>query len=386
MSRTPTKPGQEESDGAGLRTSRRTFIGSAGASAAGIGVVGTFGSPRPALAEPADPPDWLEDADHLPDARLFRLVKRAFLLDPQLTYMNVGTTGSMPRHVLKAYGENNRLVARNPRENLGGSGEMREALAPQFGCNADEIVICENTTAGMCFSLNGLTLGAGDAIITTNHEHSAGRAPMALLRDRRGVEIVEVVLPVGATHTAQDYVDLFSAAIVQARSSGFTPKLLLFSAPTYVTGTMLPVRRLADLAISEGIHTLVDGAHATGMFNLDFHALGVDFFAASGHKWQCGPGGTGIWYIRNQNESNPLPLPNFYPTYRPPTARVIPFPYQTAVVSRLRTTMSPASINRTAIRTIPPTARWWIPATSGPRSGASASRTTSSTSATTASS
>jgi isopenicillin-N epimerase len=312
VTRTPTKP---DGDGAALRTSRRAFIGSAGAGAAGIGIVGAFGAPRPALAEPADLPDWLEGADHLPDARLFKLVKRAFLLDPQLTYMNVGTTGSMPRHVLKAYGENSRLVARDPRENLGGSGAMREALAPQFGCNPDEIVISENTTAGMCFTLNGLTLGAGDAIITTNHEHSAGRAPMALLRDRRGVEIIEVVLPVGATHTAQDYVDLFSAAIVQARSSGFTPKLLLFSAPTYVTGTMLPIRPLADLAISEGIHTLVDGAHATGMFNLDFHALGVDFFAASGHKWQCGPGGTGIWYIRNQNESSPLPLPNFYPTF-----------------------------------------------------------------------
>jgi isopenicillin-N epimerase len=210
-----------------------------------------------------------------------------------------------------------RLVARNPRENLGGSAAMREALAPQFGCNVDEIVISENTTAGMCFTLNGVTLGmeAGDAIITTNHEHSAGRAPMALLPDRRGVEIIPVTLPVGGSQTAQDYVDLFAAAITSARSSGLVPKMLLFSAPTYVTGTMLPIRPLADLAISEGIYTLVDGAHATGMFNLDCHALGVDFFAASGHKWQCGPGGTGIWYIRNQTDSNPLPLPNFYPTY-----------------------------------------------------------------------
>lgn len=71
---------------------------------------------------------------------------------------------------------------------------------------------------------------------------------------------------------------------------------------------------LSDLAISEGIHTLVDCAHATGMFDLDFHALGADFIAVSGHKWQCGPGGTGIWYIRNQTESNPPLLPNFYPT------------------------------------------------------------------------
>jgi isopenicillin-N epimerase len=317
MTRTSSEAGRSEGEQAGMLTSRRAFLGSAGAGAAGLGAVGALGMPRAAVAAPSGLPNWLDGADHIPDARLFRLVKKAFVLDPQVTYMNVGTTGSTPRHVLKAYEENARLVARDPRENLGGSGAMREALAPQFGCNADEIVISENTTAGMCFTLNGLTLGMeeGDAIITTNHEHSAGRSPMALLRDRRGVEIVEVALPVGSSHTAQDYVDLFAAAITNARSGGLVPKLLLFSAPTYVTGTMLPIRRLTDLAISEGIHTLVDGAHATGMFNLDLHALGIDFFAASGHKWQCGPGGTGIWYIRNQNESSPLPLPNFYPTY-----------------------------------------------------------------------
>lgn len=311
-----TRQRGQQSEQFGPRTSRRAFLGSTGAGAAGLVAAGTLGVPEPALAGRRGL-KWLERAGHLPDRRLFKLVKRAFVLDPQLTYMNVGTTGSMPRHVLDAYDDNNRLLARNPRENLGGSGPMREALAPQFGCNADEIVISENTTAGMCFTLNGVTIGMeeGDAIITTNHEHPAGRAPMALLRDRRGVEIIQVTLPVGTAQTPQDYVELFAAAIAKARSGGFTPKMLVYSAPTYVTGTMLPIRRLSELAISEGIYTLVDCAHATGMFNLDFHALGTDFVAASGHKWQCGPGGTGIWYIRNQTESNPLPLPNFYPTY-----------------------------------------------------------------------
>ena len=95
--------------------------------------------------------------------------------------MNVGTTGSMPKHVLSAYDDNNRLIAKNPRENLGGTTPMREQIAPQFGCNPDEIVISGNTTEGMCMTLNGLTIGmtADDAIITTNHEHPAGTAPLA---------------------------------------------------------------------------------------------------------------------------------------------------------------------------------------------------------------
>lgn len=238
----------------------------------------------------------------------WKRVKHEFVLDRRVTYMNVGTTGSMPRAVLRAYADNAALIARDPRENLGGSTAMREALAPQFGCNPDELVISNNTTDGVCMTLNGVTLGPGDEVITTNHEHPSADAPLALLRDRAGVKLIEVALPIGDNQTAQDYVDLFADAI--------TPKtkMFVFSAPTYVTGTMLPIRRLADLAIDHGIHTLVDGAHATGMFNLDLHALGVDFFAGSGHKWQCGPGGTGIWFIRNQTDSNPLELPLFYPT------------------------------------------------------------------------
>lgn len=44
---------------------------------------------------------------------------------------------------------------------------------------------------------------------------------------------------------------------------------------------------------------MVDGAHGTGMLDLDLHAMDCDFYAGSGHKWQCGPGGPGILYVRD---------------------------------------------------------------------------------------
>jgi isopenicillin-N epimerase len=69
---------------------------------------------------------------------------------------------------------------------------------------------------------------------------------------------------------------------------------------------------------------LIDGAHAIGMLNINFHDLGVDFYAGSGHKWQCGPGQTGIMYVRNQSGdgsaahggpyTNTSALPPFFPT------------------------------------------------------------------------
>ncbi|MEX1196285.1 MAG: aminotransferase class V-fold PLP-dependent enzyme [Pseudohongiellaceae bacterium] len=241
-------------------------------------------------------------------------VKREFDFAPGLQYMNTGTTGSMPVRVRENYERNMEIVTRNPRESFGGTAPMRESLAPQFGANTDEFVISGNTTDGMNMTLHGFVWDRNDAIITTNHEHPAGIGPMSVISDRYGVGIYEVALPVGGHHEVEYYVDLFQQKIDQARRDGRTPKLIVFSSPTYVTGTMLPIRELADLAISERMYTLCDSAHGTGMLNLDCHALGIDFLAASGHKWQCGPGGTGVWYARNRaDNSNPLPLPAFYP-------------------------------------------------------------------------
>lgn len=234
----------------------------------------------------------------------------AFVLDPKLLYMNIGTTGSAPAHLLKAFDDYNRIVARNPRETFGGVNPMRQAIAPGFGATFDEIVMSYNTTDGMNKILAGVELGAGDEILTTNHEHPGGIGPMNILRHRRGVTVTTLALPVGNNQTAQDYEDLFARAI----RPGVT-KAFVFSAPTYLTGTMLPYRRLARLAQRHGIMTIVDGAHATGMLNLNFHETGIDFWGCSGHKWQCGPGGTGILYIRNRvSDHNPLPVFNFWPS------------------------------------------------------------------------
>ena len=222
-----TSKQHDGNEGSGHGTSRRRFLKGTALGLAGAGGLAALAAPKPARARGDDlaerTPAWIDRADHLSDRALFRKVRRAFVLDKNFTYMNVGTTGSMPRHVLRAYRRNNRLIAENPRENLGGTSAMRARIAPQFGCNPDELVISGNTTEGMCMSLNGVTLEAGDAIITTNHEHPAGIAPLALLRDRRGVAVIPVTLPVGTEQSAFDYVDLFAQAIADARARGLNP-------------------------------------------------------------------------------------------------------------------------------------------------------------------
>jgi isopenicillin-N epimerase len=187
--------------------------------------------------------------------------------------------------------------------------EVRRAVAPGFGCEPDEFVVTQSTTDSISKILAGLELAAGDEILTSNHEHYGSRAPMAIARDRHGIVIRQVPLPVGDDQRAEDYVELFERAV-----TGRT-RVLLFSAPTCTTGALLPVRMLAQMAQRRDLISVVDAAHMPGMLHARFADFGVDFLAGSGTKWQYGPAGTGILYVRNRirPEHNPRALVPFWP-------------------------------------------------------------------------
>jgi isopenicillin-N epimerase len=273
---------------------RRRLLVSAGAA----GVMAGIGAPAIARAEtqvaPADG-SW----------------RHLFVLNPDPLFMNIGSVGSPPREVLRAEADAMERVAREAVSYYDNPfADLRAQAAAGLGCDTDELWISGNTSEGLATVLNGLALGPGDEVLTTNHENSAANTPLAILGHRHGVVTRRVALPVGDDQRAEDYVALFEAAITPRT------KVLLFSAPTYRTGTMLPIRMLAELAQRHGLTSVVDGAHVPGMFAYAYRELGVDFLAGSGAKWQCGPSRTGVLYVRNKVVAgfNPNPLPEFWPT------------------------------------------------------------------------
>jgi isopenicillin-N epimerase len=277
---------------------RRSLLAAAGAT----GLAAAVGLPGVAFAGPDNERGDLHNPDNW---------RRLFVLDRDPLFMNVGTVGSPPRDVLEAEIAELRLVAEQALSNYHGTfDDVRGQIAPGLGCDTDELFLSGNTTDGIGTVLAGLDLVAGDEILTTNHEHPAVNTPLAVLRNRRGVTITKVPMPVGNQQRAEDYVALFEKAI--------TPKtrVLLFSAPDFRTGTMLPIRMLAELAQRHGLISVVDGAHVPGLFAYEYRTLGVDFLAGSGGKWQCGPARTGVLYLRNKvlPQYNPNPLPAFWPT------------------------------------------------------------------------
>jgi selenocysteine lyase/cysteine desulfurase len=123
-------------------------------------------------------------------------------------------------------------------------------------------------------------------------------------------------MPVGNNQTAATYVKLFEDRIQQLKGQGKRVRAMMWSSPTYKTGTMLPIADLMGVVKAHGLISIVDGAHLPGMMAYDYGALGMDFMSGAGHKWQCGPGSTGILIVRNKiRASNPVPLPKWYPIH-----------------------------------------------------------------------
>ena len=286
---------------------RRKFLQLAG----GATLSGAALSMLPVAAEAA-PKGGFHMNEHWPDKQLWKAVKKAFVLDRDSIYMNVGTTGSMPRQVLENYTDYNYTVARDPWHMNGEWGDwpytsgLVGEIAPQFGADPAQIVLSRNTTDGMCSIIGGLDLQQGDVILTTHHEHVAALSPLSIVSERFGVTVDYLEIPVytgGDDISEDDFVKVFADAVDKYQSEGKSVRLIVLSHITYKTGTRLPAKLICELAAENGIMTLIDGAHTIGMIDLDFQDIGCDFYAGSGHKWQCGPGATGILYVKQGADS-----------------------------------------------------------------------------------
>jgi selenocysteine lyase/cysteine desulfurase len=104
---------------------------------------------------------------------------------------------------------------------------------------------------------------------------------------------VLVKIPLAPNHTNQ---------IVAAIESAITPKtkLILISHMINVTGQIMPVREICEMARSRGIETVVDGAHSFAQLDFKRDDLQCDYFGSSLHKWLYVPKGAGLLYVRKE--------------------------------------------------------------------------------------
>jgi cysteine desulfurase/selenocysteine lyase len=131
--------------------------------------------------------------------------------------------------------------------------------------------------------------GAGDEILITWLEHHANIVPWQLLAAQTGA--VVKVAPIDSNGELK--LEAFS------RLLGPRTRLVATAHVSNALGTVLPVRRIVELARERRIPVLLDGAQAVPHDRVDVQALGCDFYAFSAHK-MYGPTGIGVLYGREE--------------------------------------------------------------------------------------
>lgn len=232
-----------------------------------------------------------------PDEAYWKMIRREFDFVDEMTYMNNGTMGPIPRPVVDANIRYLRDIAADPRNSFGPQmEEVRTKLAAFVGADPDEIALTNSTTEGNKLFALGVDLNAGDEVLMSTHEHGGGRGPWVLREQRHKVKLNTVAIPAPPESVAQ---------VVSLVEKAWTPgtKVLFVSYPIYVTGLLMPLKPLADLAHSKGALISVDGAHALGMMDLNMHASGIDHFATAGQKWLMSGTGNGLAYFKRDIQS-----------------------------------------------------------------------------------
>ncbi len=221
-------------------------------------------------------------------------MKKYFLLDPEVIFLNHGSFGACPRPVLDAYQEWQRMLERQPVEFLGRQAVVhlrraRRALGEYLNCHAEDLVYFPNPTTAINMVARSLRLQLGDEILTTNHEYGAMTRTWQYYCQKAGAHYMQqpVALPVS---TPEAFVESFWAGVTDRT------RVIFISHITSPTALIFPVKEICRRARAAGILSIVDGAHAPGQIPVDLQDIAADIYTGACHKWLMAPKGAAFLY------------------------------------------------------------------------------------------
>jgi isopenicillin-N epimerase len=223
-------------------------------------------------------------------------MKEHWLLDPTITYLNHGSFGATPKVVLAKQDQLRTQLEREPvrfmvRELEPLLDEARAVLAAFVGADTESIAFVPNATTGVNAVLRSLDLDKHDELLVTSHEYNASRNALEYVAGLEGAKVVPVEVPF-PIQSPDEVIDR-----VMERVTDRT-RLFLVDHVTSQTGLIFPIASLIDTLDKRGIDTLVDGAHAPGMFPLHLDELGAAYYTGNLHKWVCAPKGAAFLHVR----------------------------------------------------------------------------------------
>jgi selenocysteine lyase/cysteine desulfurase len=181
------------------------------------------------------------------------------------------------------------------------SETIRTGLAELFGCDREEIAITRNASESLEILLMGIDLKSGDEILTTTQDYPRMLTTLRQREKREGLILKLIKVPIPPQNLDE---------ITAAFEHGITnrTRLILIAHQVNITGQIMPVKAVCEMARARGIQTIVDGAHSFAQFDFKQKDLGCDYFGTSLHKWLYAPKGTGLIYVKRDKIEKIWPL------------------------------------------------------------------------------
>jgi isopenicillin-N epimerase len=238
-------------------------------------------------------PDW-------PD------VRRLWPLDPGTAHLNHGSFGAVPSPVVA---EQDRWRAFTERDPTGffwrvlpdALENARLAAARFVGADPEGFVFIANATTAINTILASLGLSEEDEVLVTDHGYGAIRLAAERACERTGAKLVVHSVPL-PRHGQEELTEAALAGVTDRTRMAIVDHI---ASPT---GVVFPVAELVRELRQRGVLSLIDGAHAPGMVQLDLSALDADFWTGNFHKWCCAPRGSAGLYVRAEHRERTVPL------------------------------------------------------------------------------
>jgi selenocysteine lyase/cysteine desulfurase len=240
------------------------------------------------------------------DEDFWATIRKGYKLKPDYINFENGYYNFLSEQVLEKYIGHIREI------NLQGSYYMRTVqfenkkamaakLAAVAGCSPDELIITRNTTESLDMIIGGLDWKPGDEAVMAEQDYGAMLEMFKQVSKRYGVVNKVVSVP---NHPKDDdeIVNLYASAITEKT------KLLMVCHMINITGHILPVRKICDMAHTRGVQVLVDGAHSFAHIKFSIPELDCDYFGTSLHKWMSVPLGAGFLYVKKERIGGVWPL------------------------------------------------------------------------------
>lgn len=272
--------------------------------------LGLFGlspfSSLPSMEKLIDSVSLLSPGQLAEDEKFWENIRQGYRLKPDYINLENGYYCIQPQESLEHFINHVREV------NYQGSYYMRTVqydnkkataarLASLLGCSGDELIITRNTTESLDIIISGFHWKEGDEAVMAEQDYGAMLDMFKQVAKRHSVVTKIISLP---NHPSSD------DEIVNLYANAITPKtkLLMVCHMVNITGQILPVRKICDMAHSKGVEVMVDGAHAFAHIEFSISDLNCDYYGSSLHKWLSVPLGAGILYVKKENISKIWPI------------------------------------------------------------------------------